>query len=68
VEKVKVLVTGSGSIVGQGIIKSLKLANNKKDSNLKYEIVAADMSALSAGIYRSDFGTLIPPASSCDYI
>lgn len=67
-EKVKVLVTGSGSIVGQGIIKSLKLANNKKDSNLKYEIVAADMSALSAGIYRSDFGTLIPPASSCDYI
>ena len=67
-KRAKVLVTGSGSIVGQGIIKSLKLANIKKNSVLKYEIVAADMSALSAGIYRSDFGTLVPPASSGNYI
>lgn len=67
-EKVKVLVTGSGGIVGQGIIKSLKLANNKKDNTVKYEIVAADTSALSAGIYRGDFGTLVPPASSSNYI
>jgi carbamoyl-phosphate synthase large subunit len=58
---VRVLVTAAGSIVAQGIIKSLKLAN-------KYTIIAADMSPLAAGLYRCDRGILVPAASSPDYI
>lgn len=57
----RVLVTAAGSIVAQGIIKSLKLADS-------YTIVAADMSPLAAGLYRCDGGVLIPAASSPDYI
>jgi carbamoyl-phosphate synthase large subunit len=56
-----VLVTAAGSIVAQGIIKSLKLSN-------RYTIVAADMSPLAAGLYRCDKGVLIPAVSSPDYI
>ncbi len=57
----RVLVTAAGSIVAQGIIKSLKLAN-------KYNIIAADMSPLAAGLYRCDSGILVPPVSSSSYI
>jgi carbamoyl-phosphate synthase large subunit len=57
----RVLVTAAGSIVAQGIIKSLKLAN-------KYTIIAADMSPLAAGLYRCDSGILVPPVSSSSYI
>jgi carbamoyl-phosphate synthase large subunit len=57
----RVLVTAAGSIVAQGIIKSLKLAN-------WYTIIAADMSPLAAGLYRCDSGVLVPAASSTDYI
>ncbi len=62
----RVLVTAAGSIVAQGIIKSLKLASEKGD--IRYTIIAADMSPLAAGLYRCDSGILIPPASSPDYI
>lgn len=57
----RVLVTAAGSIVAQGIIKSLKLAN-------RYTIIAADMSPLAAGLYRCDTGILVPAVSSPDYI
>jgi len=57
----RVLVTAAGSIVAQGIIKSLKLAG-------KYTIVAADMSPLAAGLYRCDAGFIVPAVSSPDYI
>jgi carbamoyl-phosphate synthase large subunit len=57
----RVLVTATGSIVAQGIIKSLKLAN-------RYTIIAADMSPLAAGLYRCDTGILVPAVSSPDYI
>jgi hypothetical protein len=57
----RVLVTAAGSIVAQGIIKSLKLAN-------RYTITAADMSPLAAGLYRCYAGVLVPPVSSADYI
>src|SRR5688500_2645885 len=56
----RVLVTAAGSIVAQGIIKSLKLAN-------RYTIIAADMSPLAAGLYRCNTGILIPAVSSPDY-
>jgi carbamoyl-phosphate synthase large subunit len=64
--KAGVLVTAAGSIVAQGIIKSLKLANKKR--RVKYTIIAADMSPLAAGLYRCDSGILVPPASAPDYI
>jgi carbamoyl-phosphate synthase large subunit len=57
----RVLVIAAGSIVAQGIIKSLKLAN-------RYTIIAADMSPLAAGLYRCDSGILVPAVSSPDYI
>lgn len=63
----KVLVTGVGSILGQGIIKSLKLSNNQHSSPVTYKIFAADMSPQAAGLYRCDKAFLIPAPSSDDY-
>jgi carbamoyl-phosphate synthase large subunit len=62
-----VLVTSTGSIVAQGIIKSLNLANNEKDNPVKYQIIGADMSPDAPGLYRSDNGIIIPSAISTDY-
>ncbi|HEX7033149.1 MAG TPA: ATP-grasp domain-containing protein [Nitrososphaera sp.] len=59
-----VLVTAAGSIVAQGIIKSLKLAGSGR-----YTVIAADMSPLAAGLYRCERGVLVPSVSStADYI
>ncbi|HXG08081.1 MAG TPA: ATP-grasp domain-containing protein [Nitrososphaera sp.] len=59
-----VLVTSGGSIVAQGIIKSLKIAGKGK-----YTMIAADTSPLAAGLYRCEKGVLVPPASSVvDYV
>src|SRR5918912_2092270 len=63
-----VLVTATGGIIGQGIIKSLKLANTSNNSPVEYKIIAADMSAKAAGLYRCDSGVLIPASSSPMYI
>src|SRR5215204_1832226 len=63
-----VLITSTGSVVAQGIIKSLNLANDGKDNPVKYRIIGADMSPNAPGLYRSDNGILIPSASSPDYI
>lgn len=63
-----VLITAAGSIVSQGIIKCLNLANKKKNNNTYYKIFTADASVQSAGLYRSDTGMIVPLASSPDYI
>jgi carbamoyl-phosphate synthase large subunit len=63
-----VLVTAAGGIVAQGIIKSLKLANVSNNSPVKYRIIATDMSAQAAGLYRCDSGILVPSPSSPNYI
>ncbi|MDQ3835670.1 MAG: ATP-grasp domain-containing protein [Thermoproteota archaeon] len=63
-----VLVTSTGSIIAQGIIKSLNLANREKDSSAQYHIIGADMSPDAPGLYRADDGILIPPASATNYI
>ncbi len=63
-----VLVTAAGSIVSQGIVKCLKLANKQKKNSKHYKIITTDASPQAAGLYRSDSGILIPPASSSDYI
>ena len=66
--KTNVMVTTAGTIVAQGIIKSLKLANASEDPRVTYRIITADMSADAAGLYRSDAGYVVPPISSPDYI
>ncbi|MCB9519503.1 MAG: ATP-grasp domain-containing protein [Myxococcales bacterium] len=58
----RILVTGAGGGVGQGIIKSLR-----RIRDLDVEIVAADMSPLAAGLYAGDVATLVPAAKSPDY-
>lgn len=63
-----VIVTAAGGIVGQGIMKSLRLATSSPLSPSNYRILAVDSSPLAAGLYRSDIGLLIPKASDPEYI
>lgn len=63
-----VLVTATGGIVAQGIMKCLRLANRQKKSDLNYKIIAADTSAKAAGLYRGNEGVLVPPATSTEYL
>ena len=65
--KASVLITAAGGIVAQGIIKSLRLAN-QLGKPVKYRIIATDMSVQAAGLYRCDKGFIVPPSSSPDYI
>jgi carbamoyl-phosphate synthase large subunit len=58
----KVLVTGAGALLGQGIIRSLQ------HSTLKPFIIGVDPSPLSAGLYWVDKAHLIPMANSPDYL
>ena len=62
-----VLVTAAGTIVAQGIMKCLRLAN-LGGYRPAYRIVAADMSPQATGLYRADLGVLVPPATSEDYV
>jgi carbamoyl-phosphate synthase large subunit len=52
--KIRVLVTGAGSGVGQGIIKALNICS------LEVEIISADIAPLNAALYRTDESLLIP--------
>lgn len=54
---VKVLITGVGGGVGQGIIKSLRLIKD-----LDIYIVTADMSELASGLYGGDYSYIVPAA------
>jgi carbamoyl-phosphate synthase large subunit len=65
---VTVLVTAAGGIVGQGIMKSLRLATSSSHSPNSYRILAVDSSPLAAGLYRSDIGLIVPKASDPEYI
>lgn len=58
----KVLVTGAGALLGQGIIKSLKLAQTP------YHIIAADPDPRAVGLYWADAAYLIPFASAPNYL
>ena len=59
----KILVTGAGGGVGQGIIKSLK-----EIDDLALSIIAADMSPLAPGLYAADRAYLVPAAGSAKYM
>lgn len=50
----KILVTGAGAVLGQGIIKSLR------QSALECQIIAADPNPLSAGLYWADGAYRLP--------
>ncbi|MHB8566835.1 MAG: ATP-grasp domain-containing protein [Nitrososphaerales archaeon] len=67
-ENANVLVTAAGTIVSQGIMKSLKLANSIADGPIKYRIVAVDASSEATGLYRSDVGAVVPLVISPEYI
>jgi carbamoyl-phosphate synthase large subunit len=59
---VKVLVTGAGSLLGQGIIRALQ------SSSLRPRIVAVDPSPLAAGLYWVEAPYLVPPVSDDGYL
>jgi len=58
----KVLVTGAGALLGQGVIRALRA------SSLGAEIVAVDPSPLSAGLYWADRAHLVPLAKDPTYL
>ncbi len=53
-DTIRVFITGAGSIVGQGIMKSLRL------SRLPLILIAADIGPLNAALFRADEACLIP--------
>jgi carbamoyl-phosphate synthase large subunit len=57
----KVMVTGAGAVLGQGIIKSLRVAPHA------YEIVALDPDPRAVGLYWADRADLIPLAADPGY-
>jgi carbamoyl-phosphate synthase large subunit len=57
-----VLVTGAGSLLGQGILRALRA------SSLRLRIIAVDPNALSAGLYWADAAHLIPTATEPGYL
>jgi len=59
----RVLVTGAGALLGQGIIRSLA-----KSQLQGLQIIAADPSPLSAGLYWTNERYLLPKAADLDFI
>jgi carbamoyl-phosphate synthase large subunit len=59
---VKVLVTGAGALLGQGILKALRA------STLSPTVVAVDPSPTAAGLYWADAAHLVPMASDRSYL
>jgi carbamoyl-phosphate synthase large subunit len=60
--EIKVLVTGAGALLGQGVLRALKA------SSLKVRLIAVDPSPLAAGLYWADAAHLIPMAAAPDFL
>lgn len=58
----RVLVTGAGAVLGQGIINALRR------SSLRAEIASADPNPLSPGLFWVDRGYVIPMANDPGYL
>lgn len=54
----RVLVTGAGSGVGQGIVKALRI------SDLPLTVIGADIAPMNVALYRTDEALLIPKVES----
>ena len=61
-ETVRVLVTGAGALLGQGILRALR------KSELPVFTAAVDVSPLAAGLFWADESYLVPPAVAPDYL
>lgn len=57
----KVLVSGAGALLGQGIIRALRA------SRFRARIIAVDPKPLSAGLYWADAAYLVPMANAPNY-
>ena len=57
---IKVLVTGVGSLIGQGIVKSIK------KSSIKYRIFGTDYFSSAVGLYWVDRGYILPDILKSD--
>jgi len=60
VKPIRVLVTGAGSGVGQGIVKALRI------SGLPVTVIAADIAPLNAGLFFADEALLVPRVEDPD--
>lgn len=58
----KILVTGAGALLGQGVIRAIRA------SKLNATIIAVDPSPLSAGLYWADSSYLVPMANHAEYM
>ena len=58
----KVLITGAGALLGQGIIRALR------NSDLNATIIAVDPDPLAAGLYWADAAYLVPWATEPDFL
>jgi len=58
----KVLVSGAGALLGQGILRSLK------DCDKQYHVMAADPNPLSAGLYWQNDRFLLPMAADSKFV
>lgn len=59
---IKVLVTGAGALLGQGVMRALRL------STIPTRVVAVDPSPLAVGLYWADQSYLVPLASDPGYL
>lgn len=59
---IRVMVTGGGALLGQGILRALK------NSTLNVYTIAVDVSPLSAGLFWANESFLVPSANSPAYI
>ncbi len=58
----KVLVTGAGALIGQGVIKSLRMAA------APYHVVAVDPDPRAVGLYWADTSYLVPEVADPGYL
>lgn len=58
----KILITGAGALLGQGIIRAIK------ESSMEATLIAVDPSDLSAGLYWADRRYQVPMAAEPDYL
>lgn len=58
----KILVTGAGALLGQGVIRAIRA------STLNAHIIAVDPNPLSAGLYWADVSRLVPMADDPNYL